>query len=578
MSSWEVRLRFQQIRGLRCAPMITHADGRQVSAILPAKAGEELVAYATGLGQTNPPLTTGQPAAQSSPTVDGFQSGFQLSAQCARNRARRCGLDGYCSTVYRGYKRLHGPLSDQFHRAAASRRINIRVWISPSPGRHPCIAVQSNLTVSVGRLSPSMARAFALRRAVIDGVRNCCSSEPPPVIRRAHSPPQPSAWATSWRWLPIAVMCWTIRGAIAPSRCVSKIPAGAAAVLAAQAEVDGIVAVGDRPAYIAALAAERMGIPYNSPASVAASRNKFLARERFRAAGLLVPEFHRIALSDGPGARGTGGSYPCVLKPLGLSASRGVIRANSQREFHTAFRRIESLLADPDIARLHEDQDRFLQVESFIDGREFALEGILTNGELRVLALFDKPDPLDGPFFEETIYVTPSREYPLTQDAIANHPDGRESSRTNRGSHPCRNARERSWSVDARSGRAAHRGALRPGVARDGRVILRHAAGVDAGDIAMPTPAACGRCNDDPDPTRRNLRRCRRAGCGAFPTRYRRRDRHGEARTEAGSVAGRRKLSGFHLCARGNSGAVEESLRNAHRQLHFEIATALPVV
>src|SRR5271163_1081775 len=64
-------------------------------------------------------------------------------------------------------------------------------------------------------------------------------------------------------------------------------PEGAAQTLA-NAHVDGIVAVGDRPAYIAALAAERLGILYNSPDSVNASRNKFLARERFRAAGLLV--------------------------------------------------------------------------------------------------------------------------------------------------------------------------------------------------------------------------------------------------------------------------------------------------
>ena len=85
-------------------------------------------------------------------------------------------------------------------------------------------------------------------------------------------------------------------------------PPGAAAALAAQDGVDGIVAVGDRPAYIAALAAERMGIPYNSPDSVAASRNKFLARERFRAAGLLVPDFHRVPLAEGPGPRGTAGS------------------------------------------------------------------------------------------------------------------------------------------------------------------------------------------------------------------------------------------------------------------------------
>ena len=140
-------------------------------------------------------------------------------------------------------------------------------------------------------------------------------------------------------------------------------PEGAAQTLAAEARVDGIVAVGDRPAYIAALAAERLGIPYNSPDSVHASRNKFLARERFRAAGLLVPEFHRVPLAEGPDRAAQHAPYPCVLKPLGLSASRGVIRANNPDEFVAAFRRIQNLLADPDIARLHEDQDRFLQVE-----------------------------------------------------------------------------------------------------------------------------------------------------------------------------------------------------------------------
>ncbi len=185
-------------------------------------------------------------------------------------------------------------------------------------------------------------------------------------------------------------------------------PEGAAGVIAREARVDGIVAVGDRPAYIAALAAERLGIPYNSADPVLACRNKFLVRERFRAAGLLVPDFRRVALDEGPHPENV--TYPCVIKPLGLSASRGVIRANNPDEFVAAFRRIGALLADPEIARLRDEQDRFLQVESFIDGREFALEGILIDGRLRVLALFDKPDPLDGPFFEETIYVTPSRE------------------------------------------------------------------------------------------------------------------------------------------------------------------------
>ena len=113
-------------------------------------------------------------------------------------------------------------------------------------------------------------------------------------------------------------------------------PARAAEVLAAEAHVDGIVAVGDRPAYIASLAAERMGIRYNSPDSVLASRDKFLARERFRSAGLPVPEYFRAPIGDGRACRRSA-SYPCVLKPLGLSASRGVIRANDRAEFVGCF-------------------------------------------------------------------------------------------------------------------------------------------------------------------------------------------------------------------------------------------------
>jgi biotin carboxylase len=105
-----------------------------------------------------------------------------------------------------------------------------------------------------------------------------------------------------------------------------------------------------------------------------------------------------------------------VLKPLGLSASRGVIRANNQAEFVAAFERIRALLEkNPDLRRLRQ---RALQVESYIEGREFAIEGLVTNGSFQPLAIFDKPDPLIGPFFEETIYVTPSREPAATQEAL----------------------------------------------------------------------------------------------------------------------------------------------------------------
>jgi biotin carboxylase len=172
--------------------------------------------------------------------------------------------------------------------------------------------------------------------------------------------------------------------------------------------LDGIIAVGDKPAFVAARLAVNRGLRFHSPDAVGASRNKFLARKRFRDAGLLVPEFYQIAVSKQPtGAR----FYPCVLKPLGLSASRGVIRANDDAEFLAAFRRIRALLE-------REELNHAIQVERFIAGREFALEGVMDGGRLEAIALFDKPDPLDGPFFEETIYVTPSREPESIQAAI----------------------------------------------------------------------------------------------------------------------------------------------------------------
>src|SRR5882724_4158914 len=115
-------------------------------------------------------------------------------------------------------------------------------------------------------------------------------------------------------------------------------PHQAADAIAEAGPFDGIVAVADRPTYIAAMAAAKLGIPYNSPESVEAARNKFLARQRFQAAGLPVPRFFRVPLGRDPAEAAGLSPYPCVLKPLGLSASRGVIRANDPAEFVAAFR------------------------------------------------------------------------------------------------------------------------------------------------------------------------------------------------------------------------------------------------
>jgi biotin carboxylase len=187
--------------------------------------------------------------------------------------------------------------------------------------------------------------------------------------------------------------------------------------IAQAAPFDGILAVGDRQAFLAAILADKLGLPYNSPASVEAARNKFLTRQRFLAAGLPVPRFFRLNIAEDPVQASEESPYPCVLKPLGLSASRGVIRADNPAEFRAAFQRIGALLARPEIQVLREEQNQYIQVESFIGGQEYALEGVLTAGRLKTLAVFEKPDPLNGPFFEETIYLTPSAMQPAIQQA-----------------------------------------------------------------------------------------------------------------------------------------------------------------
>lgn len=171
----------------------------------------------------------------------------------------------------------------------------------------------------------------------------------------------------------------------------------------------GVVAIGDVPTMTAAIVARQLGLRFHPPEAVEACRNKFQARERYKAAGMRVPWYQRFKAQWKEDEAARAAPYPCVLKPLGLSASRGVIRANSEQEFAAAFARIRRLLQDKDIKVLRDETAAWIQVESFIPGREYAIEGLVTGGRLRVLAIFDKPDPLDGPFFEETIYVTPSR-------------------------------------------------------------------------------------------------------------------------------------------------------------------------
>jgi biotin carboxylase len=173
----------------------------------------------------------------------------------------------------------------------------------------------------------------------------------------------------------------------------------------ARRPLDAVLSVDDSATLLAARASEALGLPHNPPEAALAARDKHRMRELLARGGAPVPRFERFALGEDPARIAPTLGYPCVLKPTRLSGSRGVMRTDNPQSFVRAWGRLlRLLLADG----LPLDGTSVL-VEEFIPGVEVALEGLLTRGELVVLALFDKPDPLDGPYFEETIYVTPSR-------------------------------------------------------------------------------------------------------------------------------------------------------------------------
>jgi biotin carboxylase len=184
---------------------------------------------------------------------------------------------------------------------------------------------------------------------------------------------------------------------------------------AARSPISAIVAVDDSATLLATRAAAALGLPHNSPAAAEAARDKGIMRALFAEAEVPSPVFRRFSLTDDPIDIAGRVTYPCVVKPLRLSGSRGVIRADQPSELVSAFYRVKRLLQ----ADGNQPESTDILVEDFIPGFEVALEGLLTPDGLVQLALFDKPDPLDGPFFEETIYVTPSRLPAETQAAIA---------------------------------------------------------------------------------------------------------------------------------------------------------------
>jgi biotin carboxylase len=191
--------------------------------------------------------------------------------------------------------------------------------------------------------------------------------------------------------------------------------------LAIGRRIAGIVPTSDGAAIIAALAARRLGLAANPPEAARRAADKHGSRQALAAAGIPVPRFRLHGLDEDAETAAREAHFPCVLKPLVLSGSRGVIRADDPTTFIAAWRRIDRILRGARSERrpVEGAAGRQLLVESFVPGPEVAVEGLLRGGVLELLALFDKPDPLDGPYFEETLYVTPSRHPARLQEAVA---------------------------------------------------------------------------------------------------------------------------------------------------------------
>jgi hypothetical protein len=271
--------------------------------------------------------------------------------------------------------------------------------------------------------------------------------------------------------------------------------ASVAAILhAARARpLDGLLVVGDRPTVLAARVAGALGLPWHPPEAAAIARNKLRTRERMREAGLPVPWWLATSVQS-PIPNPQSLLYPCVVKPLALSGSRGVMRANDPQEFLGAFERLRALMQSPGVRAERDEAHDTALVEGFIAGREYALEGLMQHGDLHVLAIFDKPDPLDGPFFEETIYVTPSAAEDPEQHAIVDAitraaraiglhhgPIHAECRVNNDGVFVLEVAARPIGGLCARSLRFAEKGVVPPTLFPFEALLLRHALGQDVG-------------------------------------------------------------------------------------------------
>jgi biotin carboxylase len=190
-----------------------------------------------------------------------------------------------------------------------------------------------------------------------------------------------------------------------------------------QRPIDAVVAVGDRPTVTAAYVARQLGLAGHPPEAAVAARDKRLARAKLESAGLPTPSHITVPMMTDPATLLDRIQLPVVVKPTVLSGSRGVIRADDAASFIAAFGRVRRLLLSAEVRDLRDPEADFIHVEQYLPGVEYAIEAVMERGRMRTLAIFDKPNPLVGPFFEETIYVTPSitsdKRLRQIEDAVA---------------------------------------------------------------------------------------------------------------------------------------------------------------
>ena len=350
--------------------------------------------------------------------------------------------------------------------------------------------------------------------------------------------------------------------------------------------LDGVIAVGDRPVVLAARTAQALGLRGNQPAAAAASVNKSLFKRALARAGLPVPWFFETS-SDAPVSVDSRVQYPCVIKPIGLSGSRGVMRANTAMELDSASSRLRALLSRKDVRAIRSGLEDRILIEGFISGREFAIEGVMTSGTVQTFAIFDKPDPLDGPFFEETIYVTPSTLDRATQAAVVDQVAraGAALGLQNGPFHAeCRVAPDAIYILEmaARPIGGLCSKVLRfegiPGMSTASLedVLLRHAVGQDISAVTRETRAAGVMMIPIP---RRGTLKCvhgieeASAVAGIEEVQITAKaDQLLEPLPEAGSYLG------FIFARRSDAGHVIRSLNAAHARLRFDVAAPIEVM